>query len=638
MILVGNPNVGKSALFAALTGRYVAVSNYPGTTVEVASGTLSIDGGKRQVVDTPGVRSLVAVSDDERVARDIVLGAEDAALVQVADAKDLRRSLLLTLELAETGIPFALDLNMIDEAARRGVRIDDERLSAILGVPVVSTVATRRDGVDALGHALHETRAARVQTTFPPAVERAVEAIEPLLPADGIRPRALALMLLADDSNLAERLDLSTHARELIHRAKEDAEHAFGGSVGYALNRTRLAEADRFVDDVVRWTPTRAPGGERVASVAADRFWGWAVLAAVLVVVYLFVGRFGAGTMVGWLEKDVFGRVVNPWARHVAAGIPIGIVERFLVGRYGVVTMALTYGLAIVLPIVTTFFFAFGVLEDSGYLPRLAIVLDRAFRRIGLNGKAVLPMVLGLGCVTMATMTTRILETRKERIQVTLLLALSIPCSAQLGVILGMIGSTGLLGIAIWGSIVIGSLLGVGWLAAKLIPGQAADFVLELPPMRVPRIDNIARKTWARLAWYLREVIPVFIIGTAVLFVFDELGLLRVLEGWLAPVVVGWLGLPTAATAVLIIGFLRRDYGAAGMFALAAAGGLTGGQVLVSLVVISLFVPCVASVLMIAKEHGTRIAAGMTVFTLVFAVAAGAAVHAALEVLGVSIG
>jgi ferrous iron transport protein B len=265
-------------------------------------------------------------------------------------------------------------------------------------------------------------------------------------------------------------------------------------------------------------------------------------------------------------------------------------------------------------------------------------VLDRAFRRIGLNGKAVLPMVLGLGCVTMATMTTRILETRKERLQVTLLLALSVPCSAQLGVILGMIGSTGPVGIAIWGSIVIGSLLGVGWLAAKLIPGDTADFVLELPPMRVPGFGNIARKTWARLAWYLREVIPVFVVGTAVLFVFDEIGLLRVFEGWLAPVVVGWLGLPRAATAVLIIGFLRRDYGAAGMFALAAAGGLTGGQVLVSLVVISLFVPCVASVLMIAKEHGTRIAAGTTVFTLVFALAAGGAVHAVLEVLGVSVG
>jgi ferrous iron transport protein B len=637
VILIGNPNVGKSAVFAALTGRYVAVSNYPGTTVEVATGTLSLDGGKRQVIDTPGVRSLVAGSDDERVARDIVLTADDASLVQVADAKDLRRALLLTLELTDAGVSFALDLNMADEAHLRGISIDDERLSSILGVPVVSTVATRREGIDALGRALDETRPARIRGTFDPAIERAIADIEPLMPAAGVLPRALALMLLADGSDLAERVGLSAPARAAVDRSRTDAEREVG-RLAYALNRTRLAEADRIVGQVVRSTPTRPPIAERIGALAADRVWGWPILAAVLLVVYLFVGRLGAGTMVGWLEKDLFGRVVNPSARRLAAAIPVDLVVRFLVGRYGLITMALTYGLAIVLPIVATFFLAFGVLEDSGYLPRLAVVLDRACRRIGLNGKAVLPMVLGLGCVTMATMTTRILETRKERLQVTLLLALSVPCSAQLGVILGMIGSTGAVGVAIWGSIIVGSLLGVGWLAARIIPGETADFVLELPPIRVPGLGNIARKTWARLMWYLREVIPVFVIGTAVLFVLDEIGVLRVLESWLSPVVVGWLGLPTAATAVLIVGFLRRDYGAAGMFALAAAGALTPAQVLVSLVVISLFVPCIASVLMIAKEYGTRIAAGMTVFTLAFALGAGAAVHYALEAFGVTVG
>lgn len=638
VILVGNPNVGKSALFAALTGRYVAVSNYPGTTVEVATGTLSGDGGQRRVVDTPGVRSLAAVSDDERVARDIVLGSDDASIVQVADAKDLRRSLLLTLELADAGLPFALDLNMADEARSRGVSIDGARLSAILGVPVVATVATRRDGIDALDEALGEARPARVRYAFEPAIERAIAGIEPILPSDGIRPRALALMLLADRSDLAERIGLRPAARETVERARRDCERALGGGLAYAVNRARLAEADRIVGQVVRSTPARPPAAERIGALAADRVWGWPVLGAVLLAVYLLVGRLGAGTMVGWLENDLFGRIVNPWARRLAAAIPVDVVVRFLTGRYGLVTMALTYGLAIVLPIVATFFFAFGVLEDSGYLPRLAVVLDRGFRRIGLNGKAVLPMVLGLGCVTMATMTTRILETRKERLQVTLLLALAVPCSAQLGVILGMIGSTGVLGVVIWSAIIVGSLLAVGWLAARIIPGERADFVLELPPMRVPGIANIARKTWARLAWYLREVIPVFVIGTAALFVLDEIGLLRVLEEWLAPLVVGWLGLPRAATAVLIIGFLRRDYGAAGMFALAAAGSLSGGQILVSLVVISLFVPCVASVLMIAREHGSRVAAGMTAFTLVFALAAGGAVHGMLEVLRVSIG
>jgi ferrous iron transport protein B len=265
-------------------------------------------------------------------------------------------------------------------------------------------------------------------------------------------------------------------------------------------------------------------------------------------------------------------------------------------------------------------------------------MLDRTFRRMGLNGKAVLPMVLGLGCVTMATMTTRILETRKERIQVTLLLALSVPCSAQLGVILGMITSTGAAGIAIWMGILTLSLLGVGYLSARVIPGQASDFVLELPPMRVPSVRNIALKTGARMEWYLREVIPVFVVGTAILFVLDETGLLEVAERALSPVVVDWLGLPAGATGVLLIGFLRRDYGAAGLFALALQGVLSPAQVLVALVVITLFVPCIASLLVIVREFGARTAAAMLAFVFAFALGIGGLLNLALEALHVRIG
>lgn len=639
VILVGNPNVGKSALFAGLTGRYVAISNYPGTTVEVASGSLGIDGVSRPVVDTPGLLSLAPRTDDERVSRDILLASEGATVVQVADAKDLRRTLLVTLELADAGLPFVLDLNMIDEAIARGISIDEGRLSALLGVPVVSTVATRRRGLARLGAALSSARPAAYRAALPARIEDAIAQVEPLVPDGPIGPRALSLMLLADGTDLAERLHLPDEARLRVAAVREQLEAETGGGLAYDLNRARLAEADRIVAEVLHVGPGAAPTGRALGRWAVHRVTRWPILLAVLLLLYLFVGRLGAGAFVGWLENDLFGNVVTPWARRLAqATIPIEIVERFFVGEYGLVTMALTYGLAIVLPIVATFFLAFGVLEDSGYLPRLAVVLDRSFRRMGLNGKAVLPMVLGLGCVTMATMTTRVLETRKERLQVTLLLALSVPCSAQLGVILGMIARTGPAGVAIWSAVMLGSLLAVGWLSSRVIPGGRSDLVLELPPMRVPAFGNIVRKTAARIEWYLREVIPVFVIATAVLFALDETGLLRALEGWLSPVVVGWLGLPRAATGVLVIGFLRRDYGAAGLFALAAGGGMSVPQILVSLVVISLFVPCIASLLMIVKEHGVRIAASMMAFVVVFALGVGGLLNLVLEVFDVPLG
>jgi ferrous iron transport protein B len=332
------------------------------------------------------------------------------------------------------------------------------------------------------------------------------------------------------------------------------------------------------------------------------------------------------------MSGTVFGKVINPLSTSLIDGlIPIPFVHDLLVGQYGIISMALSYGLALVLPIVATFFIAFSILEDSGYLPRLAVMLNRVFKAMGLNGKAVLPMVLGLGCDTMATITTRILETRKERIMVTLLLALGVPCSAQLGVILGMLGTLNPVGALIWATVVVGTMLIVGLLAAKLLPGERGDFILELPPLRLPRLDNILIKTLARMEWYLKEVLPLFVIGTLILFALDKTGLLVAVERIASPVVVGMLGLPAAAAGAFLIGFLRRDYGAAGLFALALSGQMTPHQVLVSLIVITLFIPCIANVLIIVKEYGAKVAIGvaLTVFPLAFLV--GGLVHALLH-------
>jgi ferrous iron transport protein B len=293
--------------------------------------------------------------------------------------------------------------------------------------------------------------------------------------------------------------------------------------------------------------------------------------------------------------------------------------------------MALTYALALVLPIVTTFFIAFGALEDSGYLPRLAVMLNRAFRAMGLSGKAVLPMVLGLGCDTMATLTTRVLETPRERLIVILLLALGVPCSAQLAVVLGLLGPLPGPALVVWLAVVLLSLFGVGRLAAAVIPGSRSDFILELPPLRRPRLGNMLVKTLGRVEWYLKEAVPLFVLGTLILFAADRLHVLRYVEQAGRPVVTGLLGLPPEASQAFVIGFLRRDFGAAGLFRLAETGALDTSQVLVAAVTITLFIPCIAHLFMIVRERGLRTALAVAAFVIPFAVAMGALVRVALR-------
>ena len=265
------------------------------------------------------------------------------------------------------------------------------------------------------------------------------------------------------------------------------------------------------------------------------------------------------------------------------------------------------------------FFLCFGLLEDVGYLPRLAVMANRACRVVGVNGKAVLPLVLGLGCDTMATMTTRILETRRDRLLVTLLLALGIPCSAQLGVVMAMLAGQPLWALVAWVGVVLAVMMIVGRVAARILPGESSPFLYELPPLRLPQLSNVLIKTLGRVEWYVREAVPLFFLGTLMLFLLNAFGLLHLLERWLRPIIVGWLGLPPAATAAFLVGFLRRDFGAAGLFALERSGSLNTIQIVVSLVTITLFVPCIAQYFMMVKEHGAKTAT--VVALVVFGVA-----------------
>lgn len=636
IVLVGHPNVGKSVLFKHLTGHYVTVSNFPGTTVEVSRGAArSLPGAA--VVDTPGVVSIPARGEDEVVTTRVLLEEPVRALVQVGDGKNLRRTLLLSAQLAEMGLPLVLALNMMDEARASGVSVDCRLLAQRTGIAVVPTVATRGTGVEALVAAIGPAAPTGLRLDYPAPIEAALARAVPLLPAGNLAPRALGLLWLGEDRAVerwvAEHLpggDL-----ERLRAIRESLGRELDRPPSAAIQGVRLAYANDLAAAVAEERAQGPSWAAALTRLTTHRVWGWPILALVLYGMYWLVGVFGAGRLVGLVEEDLFGTIVNPWlTRQVTDLVPVAFVSDLLVGEYGLWTMGVTYALALILPIVTTFFLAFSVLEDSGYLSRLTVVSNRLFSALGLNGKAVLPMVLGLGCVTMATLTTRILDSRRDRLLAIFLLALAIPCSAQLGVILGMLGSLSFAATLIWGGVLLGVLVAVGVLAARVVPGERSTLLLEMPPLRLPVASNVVVKTLARLEWYLKEVVPLFLIGTAVLFALDETGALPQLIEAAEPLVSGWLGLPKAASAAFLVGFLRRDFGATGLFVMHQHNQLTAEQVVVAMVTITLFIPCVASVLIIARERGARVAAAITAIVFPLAFLIGGVLHRVLLLSG----
>lgn len=634
--LVGNPNVGKSVLFHRLTGQYVVVSNYPGTTVEVSQGKLRRMEGVI-LIDTPGIIGFPSRSEDEQVTERVLFNDNLRTVIQVGDAKNLRRTLHLTIQLAEMGLPLVLALNMVDEARMRGLEIRTEVIELAFGIPIIQTVATRGRGIAEVETAIYTARPVNLKIDYPQEIEQALGRIEELDFQAPISKRALALLWLAKDSVCEKWIEENSSAavREQMENIRRKLSEQFSEGLEYFIQRSR----ENFIEKLIRQSFEETKGtnfsGSRLGYLTTHPVWGIPILLIVLYAMYWFVGVFGAGTLVGLLEENLFGEIINPWLIGVSEKIiPWEIVRNFLVGEYGLWTMGVTYALALLLPIIVTFFIAFGILEDSGYLPRVAVLSNRLFSSIGLNGQAVLPMVLGLGCVTMATMTTRILSRPRDRILVTLLLALAVPCSAQLGVVLGMLAAISFSAALIWVGVIFLVLLLAGWLAARVVPGQRSPLIVELPPLRMPVFTNVIFKTLARVEWYIKEAVPLFLLGTVILFVLDTTHVLPVVIEFLRPVVTGWLGLPSEAAAALIMGFLRRDFAATGFFVMQSQGHLSNLQALVSITTITLFIPCIASVFMMIKERGLKVALGMVAFIFPFSVLVGGLLMRLLSGLG----
>ena len=689
IFLVGNPNVGKSVIFAYLTGRYAVVSNYPGTTVEVARGRARFD-DRLEIVDTPGVNSLFPKGEDERVTRDILVHDREATVVQVADAKNLYRSLMLTSQLAELGCKTILVLNMMDEARQRGISIDTKELGELTGVEIIETVAVEKRGLGKIVQALGagSARVPAMNVRYNEEVMGAIEEVMGAIPDHDRFGRLGAITLVSGERDLmrmyngfpgemADALVGSITAREkrlpytfshYIASSRRDLVDRMIGRVVTVREGASRGGSERMsryaftislaVVTVLLYIlfgagglaaaglhPTAivllgvvgiatAAGAERLNRAMTHPVLGLFMLSAVLYLVYMFVGVFAAGTLVDTIEEYIFSGFLVP---HLHRLIGIGWLRELFVGEFGLISMGLNYSISIVLPIVTVFFLAFGVLEDTGYFPRLTVLTNNAFRFVGVNGKATLPIVLGFGCVTMATLASRILETKKERIIVVTLLALAVPCSAQLGVILALAAALSLQAVLLIAGIIFIEFVAVGRIMSVLVKGPTSDFILELPPLRAPKISNIALKTWARVKWFLREALPFFLLATLILYLLDVSGGLRLVYSAVRPVVVGFLGLPVETAQVFIIGFFRRDYGAAGLYKLWESGLLAGNQVVVALLVMSLFLPCLATLIVMIKELGLRWALGILVFVMLMSFLSGGLLNLMLQLSGVTL-
>ncbi|MBS1911704.1 MAG: ferrous iron transporter B [Bacteroidetes bacterium] len=625
LVLVGNPNVGKSVFFNHLTGLYVDVSNFPGTTVEVSHGHHP----KFAVFDTPGIYGVSSFNDEERVARDIILEAD--IVLNVVDAVHLERDLFLTLQLIDMGKKMVVCLNMMDEAKLRGLTIDVEELSNRLGVPVLPTTAIHRTGFDGLDQHI-------AQACTGTSDSRLHRQLHDLLNRVGSQEEAL--MVLEGDSVIAERHGIEPgDERELI----------------YVERRNRV---NRILDRVVTVSEQKRTLAHTLGRISISPRWGLPFLLVVLYGLYLFVGSFIAQDVVGFTEKTIGDRIFEPFVKDQVARIaavditvekigldaagkettlgsrvfsfpdgtgsngnlkdemskyrdggtnnlhydfksPVAVV---FFGEFGAFSMTVTYLLFLLLPLVLGFYVSLSILEDSGYLPRLATFVDRSLNGLGLNGRAIIPLILGFGCVTMATITTRLLGSDREKRIATTILQFAIPCSAQLAVIAALLATAGVKATLIYAAVIFTVFIAIGTALDKALPGTSSPLLLDLPPMRLPRAGNVLQKTWTRTLSFMKEATPWFFVGALAVSVMQVTG---VLDSWtklLSPVTTGWLKLPAEASTAFVMGLVRRDFGAAGLYQM----HLTPMQVVVALTTITLFVPCIASLMVMIKERGAR--------------------------------
>jgi ferrous iron transport protein B len=571
IVLAGNPNVGKSLIFNYLSGMHVEVSNFPGTTVELIKGVYQ----NYDLYDTPGIYGVSSFNEEECVARDIILGAD--IILNVVDALHLERDLFLTQQLIDTGKKVVVLMNFMDEVKKNYVQIDFEMLSKFLGVQVIPMTAADDEGFEllpeAIRHACQGTQREELHSHLHEMLDRVGSQAEALLIAEG--DQVIAERHAVPKGNLREKIYVDRRTR-----------------VNYILDRILIdtSRKKRISERLGRWTIRPVTGIP--------------ILVAFLYVTYLFIGKFVSQILVTYTEGTLGKVYWEPWLRQLIGSV-ISRESWFytlLVGDFGVVTMTTTYLVFLLLPLVMSFYIMLSLMEDSGYLPRLATMVDRSLTGLGLNGKAVIPLILGFGCVTSATITTRVLGTEREKTIATAILQFAIPCSAQLAVIAALLAGAGFGPMLIYVSVILAVLITIGTVLNYVIGGTTEPLLLDLPTLRMPRLKNILRKTLYRTVHFMSEASAWFFIGALAVGIAQMTGALQFLTRLLVPITTHWLQLPAEASTAFIMGVVRRDFGAAGLYHLA----LSPLQITVALITITLFVPCIASLMVMMKERGFK--------------------------------
>ncbi|MHC0067834.1 nucleoside recognition domain-containing protein [Nostoc sp. UIC 10890] len=483
------------------------------------------------------------------------------------------------------------------------------------------------------------------QVTYPEPIETAIAQLESwgqtlgdhyLFKNYSLSPRSLALLLLQKDPTLWQTLEQDREQCSYLEILITVTQNQLKQPIGLAIANTRQSWANAIERAVLHETKqTQSSLAETLHRLTVNPITGFPILVVILYYgVYKFVGEFGAGELVDRIETFFEGQI-NPVVNYLTAQlIPWKPIQDLIANDYGIITLGIRYATAIVLPVVATYFLMFSFLEDSGYLPRLSLMLDRLFKSVGLSGRAVIPMVLGLGCDTMATIVTRTLETKRERLIATFLLSLVIPCAAQWGVIVGLLAQKPA-ALLFWGGFITAIFLVVGYLTAKFLPGTSGSFYMEVPPLRLPKLRNILTKTWVRMKWYFVEILPLFIWASVLIWVGRLTGLFDLIIRAIEPLTLA-LGMPKQAASIFLYGFFRRDYGAAGLFDLQQQGSLTGNQLVVAAIVLTLFLPCIAQLQILIKEQGSKITLAIVMFVFPFAFLMGYIVNHGLILFGVS--
>jgi ferrous iron transport protein B len=650
--LAGNPNVGKSSVFNRLTGMGVATANYPGKTVEVQLAVTRFGDRQIGIIDLPGTYALGGISEDQWVARQALLDGSPDAVVLVLDATNLARNLYLGIQILDLGLPLVIALNVVDQAEARGIRVDAERLGEILGSPVIPTVATRGIGLDAVMEAVvHRTShpsPLRARIRYSEDVEAAIGKLERALASRMDRPhslpaRAIAILLLEGDPEFTDWLADAPDGdglRRLCDELALTLRDVRGGEPALLLSRERHGLAGLIASEVEQ--------RDRRRPILADRLWrlttapltGLPILALVLAGIFAFLFVVGdwlsAGFSAFW---TAYASPLIQWPFHALLGN--GILSRTLLWGFDA---GINAALAVGIPYVLTFYLLLALLEDSGYLNAVAFLTDRLMHKMGLHGRAMIPLVAGAGCNVPAIMGARVLGSMRERIIVSTLVVLT-PCSARTAVILGavslFVGWEAALAIyAITAILTIGTGIGLH----HFLPGAGTGLVMEMFPFRRPGLGAVLKKTWGRFEDFVFVATPIVIGGSIVLGGLHETGLLWILAVPLRPVMEWWLGIPAVAGLALIVAVLRKELALQLLVTLAMIQYgpearnllhfMRPDQIFIYALVNTIYIPCLATISVLARELGWRRALLISGFTVVLALLVGGAARGVFSIFG----